>query len=205
MRNIPFTVIIIFILAGCSLFSADKKEPEDPFEAVFTAEINGAPFDGSPFKEYAQVIMTTQGEYSPQGEYSFLTIYASQFNEQLSPYHEKISINLLYEEGRQKYKTRVDSVMYDEENYMTDGGSYYEKDGDVTISTYKAFEDEEGFVTVEMEEQDNGETVVSGTFEMRVIVDYRDDPYSQRADQDTLYITNGEYRLLLDDRRDGQE
>ncbi|MTI86365.1 MAG: hypothetical protein FH748_00195 [Balneolaceae bacterium] len=197
MRNIPFTVITIFILAGCNLFS--PKEQEKSFEPTFTAEINGEPFDGSLFEGFARAVISTQGEHH------LLSIRGVEFSEELPSYNEIMGVSVLYEEGRQKYKTRVDSVMYDEENYMTDGGSYYEKDGDVTISTYKAFEDEEGFVTVEMEEQDNGETVVSGTFEMRVIVDYRDDPYSQRADQDTLYITNGEYRLLLDDRRDGRE
>lgn len=82
------------------------------------------------------------------------------------------------------------------------GGGYSEKDGDARISWYGSPGDDEGFITVEMDTLENEEVVVYGTFEMSVVVESRADPYSQRTGQDTLYITNGEYRLLLDDRRE---
>lgn len=183
------------MLSGCELFNSD--DPPVPFELVFTAEINGEPYNGakSPYGG-ASAGMTMQGDYS------YLQVFAYQYSEELYPYNEYIGISMAYEEGTTTYPTRRDTLYSNGEYLITTGGGYAENDGDARISRYNTLGDDDGFITVEMEELGDGRTAVSGTFEMRLIVDSRADPYSHRVGQDTLHITNGEYRVLLDDRRD---
>ncbi|MTI86364.1 MAG: hypothetical protein FH748_00190 [Balneolaceae bacterium] len=203
MKRTLTAMAIALTLLGCSLFSAEDQEPEDPFEPVFTAQINGKPFEGSSFRGRAGAIAII----STRGANTHLTITGTEWSEKLFPYNGDISISMLYENGKQKYSTQTDYFTDIDGHPKSIGGTYYENDGDARISVYEAYNDDEGFITVHVEEQDDGRTVVSGTFEMRLIVDSRADPYSQWADQDTLYITNGEYRVSLFDydQWNGQE
>ena len=194
---IPYHILLplLVMLSGCRLFNSD--DPPVPFEPVFTAEINGEPYDGTkPPYGGAQAVMTMQGDYD------FLTIFAYQYSEEWYPYNEYVGIHLIYEEGTTTYPTRKDTVQINEVYDLHPGGGYGENDGDAIISTYHTQGDDDGFITVGMEELGDGRTVVFGTFEMRVIVSGRANQYSRRVGQDTLHITNGEYRVLLDDRRD---
>lgn len=170
-----------YTLTPCPLKCSNSREP-----------YNGAkpPYGG------ASAVMTMQGDYP------YLQVFADQFSEELYPYHETIVISMIYEDVKTTYPTKRDTVETNEVDFINPGGKYYESDGDARISSYHAPGDDDGYITVEMEEQGDGRTAVFGTFEMMVIVGGRANDYSRRVGQDTLYITNGEYRVLLDDRRD---
>ncbi|MBO6584652.1 MAG: hypothetical protein JJ953_00965 [Gracilimonas sp.] len=189
--GLPFSILLIIIALGSCAINSEK---EDHFEPIFKAEINGESFDGTDFEESAKASMTQQGDYH------YLTIAAYQYNKNLFPYNEYIGISLIYQQSKNSFPTKKDTIKVNEYYDRYPGGKYSESDGDAKISWYEAF-DENGYITVEMKELENGEIVVYGTFEMKVAVQSRADQYSQRVNQDTLSITNGEYRLMLEDRR----
>ncbi len=194
MRTSPF--LILLFLLSCSLLNSKEKNSE--ITPVFKAEINGDSFNGALFEESAIAGITTQGEYS------YLQVFGTQYSEENYPYNEFIGMSIIYVEGATTYLTRQDTIQINDEFTRYTGGSFAESDGDAQISWYRTAGDGEGFITVETDTIKNGQVILYGTFEMTVVVDSRADPFSRRADEDTLHITNGKYRLLLDDRRENQ-
>jgi len=81
-------------------------------------------------------------------------------------------------------------------------GAYFEKDDDVVISHFEIPDESDGFVSVELEEFEDGRKTISGTFEMTVYVRKRLNTAFPQQEQDTLVITNGQYVLELNDFRD---
>lgn len=195
----PVTIFIgvFLLLASCGLVGG--KEKQEPFEPVFKAEINGEPFNG--VGDWSEQFPPGAG-MTMQGEYPYLSIFGVQFSEEFYPYNESIGISLFYKKEQIQYATRQDTVKINEDYERFSGGRYSENEGDANISMYRSLDDHEGYITVEMDTLESGEVVVFGTFRTQVIMIYRTDAYSQRVGQDTLHITNGEYRLLLDDRRE---
>ncbi len=144
-----------------------------------------------------------QAGITMQGGYPYLQVSAKQFSKEFYPYNENISFSMVYEEGKTTYPTRMDTLFSNGNFIRIMGGLYTEVGGDAVISSYRPPGDDDGYITVEMEELEDGRSAVSGTFEMKVIVSSRADPHSHRVGQDTLYITNGKYRVLLvQDQRD---
>ena len=188
------SVLLFFFFLSCGLLGSKDKGSE--IKPIFTAEINGEVFDGTTYEESAKAGITLQGKYP------YLSIVADQYSEEFYPNNEAIGINVIYTEGIKKYSTKKDTVKINEDFDRFLGGVYYESDGDASISWYASTANDEGYITIETDTMENGEVVIFGMFEMTVVVETRADSYSHRVGQDTLYITNGEYRLLLDDRRD---
>tara|TARA_R100000479_G_C6379868_1_gene200611 strand:+ start:573 stop:1166 length:594 start_codon:yes stop_codon:yes gene_type:complete len=193
MRFVAFLFVSMSILlfAGCSLFPSNN---EDKFEPFFTAEINGEPYDA----RYIDNKLRADASLTNQGNLLYLNVFGDQWDPEYYPYFEQIGFSVDYIENKTEYSSILDTVGAFRNLYL--GGSYYEVNGDATISKYDAKNDTQGYLVVNFEPQKNGKTIVSGTFEMRVIVNRRADQYSLRVNQDTLYITNGKYRLKLDDR-----
>jgi hypothetical protein len=54
---------------------------------------------------------------------------------------------------------------------------------------------------VQFDELETGEMVVFGTFQMTVVKKRRNDTKSLWVGQDTIRITKGKYRMLLEDER----
>tara|TARA_R100001198_G_C5189379_1_gene182662 strand:+ start:41 stop:622 length:582 start_codon:yes stop_codon:yes gene_type:complete len=188
---LPYIITIVIFLNSCGILPSNNEEK---FEPVFTAEINGEPYDARAINGK----LTAKAVLTDQGEYLYLTIFGYEYDPQFYPYNEFVGFSMNYSEGISEYPAILDTITAGRNLYL--GGNYYEVNGDATISVYEAKNDTQGHVTVNFEPQKKGKTIVSGTFEMRVIVNRRADQYSLRVNQDTLYITNGKYRLKLDDR-----
>jgi len=182
---------LFLILSGCGLFDADPK-PLEPIENFFYAEINNEAFTAN----YVSAgIETARG-------HDFLEFGGSYKSEELFPYSEKIILSLIYDEETTTYPLYNDATLTKEMGFRIPGGSYNEKDGDVIITRFEFPTDSEGFVTIELEELEDGRKTISGTFEMTVYLSFRIDTACPQQEQDTLHITNGRYLMELNDRRE---
>ncbi len=192
MKNIyQILFLVLLIHSGCSLFDNDPKTLE-PIQTFFYAEINGERFDANK----ANAVLNTARGHSLlafSGAYSF---------EDLFPYTERISFSVIFIENTIKYPLKLDSILTKKIGFRIPKSSYFENDGDVIISDYQAPEDSDGFVTVELEELEDGRKTISGTFEMTVYLNKRIETAFPQQEQDTLIITNGQYLLELRDFRD---
>ncbi len=190
--NMLFQISLPFLLifSGCSLFDTEPK-PLEPIQTFFYAEINGERFDAN---RANAVLNGWRG-------YTILTFSGSHHPDEIYPYHEIISFNNVYNNSQITYPLLFDSVATESLGFPVPFVSYYENDGDVIISDYQASDDSEGFVTVELEELDDGRKTISGTFEMTVYLKKRIETAFPQQEQDTLHITNGKYLLELRDFR----
>ena len=196
MNILHLLILFYLVFTGCNLFNLGGDQ--EKFEAIFKAEINGELYDISDKPETHVVfkaVVTTQGAYS------YLGIFSDIYQQELFPYKESLSFSLIWEENKTEYYSKRDSILIGK-YYLPLGGTYYEADGDALISTFNSPTDDDGFITVNIEKLNNDKEVVFGNFEYSVVTRYPLDECSQRVGQDTLHITNGEYRLLLDDRRE---
>lgn len=108
---------------------------------------------------------------------------------------------MVYNDTSNNYSLHFDSALSNDIGFNVPVGSYYENDGDVIISDYQAPDDSDGFVSVELEELEDGRKTISGTFEMTVYLKKRINTAFPQQEQDTLHITNGKYLLELRDFR----
>ena len=182
---------LFLILSSCGLFDADPK-PLEPIENFFYAEINGEPFNAN---RLGAGVETFRGR-------SFLEFSVKHNSEELFPYAEGFGISLIFNEDITMYPLHIDSALSEELGFNIPGASYSEADGDVTISYFKTPENSEGFVSIELEELEDGRKTISGTFEMTVYLSFRIDTACPQQEQDTLHITNGRYLMELNDRRE---
>jgi len=114
------------------------------------------------------------------------------------PYNETIIIAVVWDELINTYSSAADTTKYSDFNIVVNGGFYNENDGDAGISTYSTRPSDDGYFTINLEENNN---IIYGNFEFTVIKNSRNNSFSRRIGQDTLKITNGEFRLMLNDNR----
>jgi len=122
--------------------------------------------------------------------------------EELVPYQESISFVIVFNETTTYYPLRFDSVLTNELGFDVPSGAYFENDWDVVISHFEIPDDSDGFVSVELEELEDGRKTISGTFEMTVYLRKRLNTAFPQQEQDTLVITNGQFLLKLRDSSD---
>ena len=185
---------MFLLLSNCTLFNSNEKN----FESTFKAEINDEIFDilkiSSDNTIYDAVITN-------QGSYAYLVVFAGIIDETAFPYTERVSFALALNEDKTNYSSFSDFIQIGEFSERRIGGAFFEINGDVRISSFYPPIDDQGFITVNIETLNDGREVVFGNFEFSVVTSEPLTQYSRRVGQDTLHITNGEYRLLLDDRR----
>ncbi|MBO6794068.1 MAG: hypothetical protein JJ895_09160 [Balneolaceae bacterium] len=192
MKNIYqilFPVLLFY--SGCSLFDAESK-PLEPIQTYFYAEINGERFDANGGNA---AITSANG-------YSMLDFGGSYYAEELFPYRESVAFSIIYTETTTTYPLQLDSALTKNLGFNIPSAAYYENDGDVVISHFRKPHESDGFVTVELEELEDGRKTISGTFEMTVYLNKRIETAFPQQEQDTLIITNGQYLLELRDFRD---
>ncbi len=189
--TIQISLPLLLIFSGCSLFDNEPK-PLEPIPTFFYAEINGERFDANG----ANAVIT------PANQYSMLDFGGTFHFEELFPYKETIAFSVIYNENSSTYTLRLDSILSNNLGFNTPSAAYYEKDGDAVISHYKKPDDSDGFVSVELEELEDGRKTISGTFEMTVYLKKRINTAFPQQEQDTLHITNGKYLLELRDFRE---
>lgn len=198
MNRVYFLILfsISFALLKCNLFDSGNEN----FEPTFKAEINGETFFDilkiSSDNTIYDAVITNQGSYA------YLVVFAEIVDETAFPYTEQISFALAFEEDNMTYSSASSFIQIGELGDRRIGGSYYEINGDVLISAFYSPLDDNGVITVNIEELEEGRVAVFGNFEFTTVTNEPLNQFSQRIGQDTLHITNGEYRLLLDDRRE---
>jgi len=195
MSSIHLLLPIYFILTSCSLFNPNKN---DDFNTVFKAEINGELMDISTFDKD---LITISAGLSTANDITFLRISGNFYDEAYYPYREIIGVSVPWSGSSEIHTLDSDTVYYNQNFYWIKRGMYFEADGDVSISSFYSTKDDQGVITVNIETLNDGRDVVFGNFEFSVVTSEPLNQFSQRIGQDTLHITNGEYRLLLDDRR----
>lgn len=193
MYLIYYHIIISFflLLSNCSLFEEDP-EPLEAITTYFTADINGETFSAN----------SLDGGIELWRGYNFLEFSGQYSSKDIIPYREEIVFSMVYEEETTWYSLHNDSLLTDLMGFKVPSSSYYEAESDVTLSYFKLSNNSDGFITVKLEEREDGRTTISGTFEMTVYLDYRIESNFPQTEDDTLYISNGQYLLLLDDRRE---
>ncbi len=189
--TIQISLPLLLIFSSCSLFDNEPK-PLEPIPTFFYAEINGERFHAN---RANAVLNDWRG-------YSILTFSGSHHFDEIHPYHEIITFNSVYYNSQFTYFLEFDSLASQILGFPIPLGKYYENDGDVIISDYQAPDDSDGFVSVELEELEDGRKTISGTFEMTVYLKKRTNTAFPQQEQDTLHITNGKYLLELRDRRE---
>ena len=185
------------LICSCTVFSSNSKK--ERFEPTFKAEINGELYDMNQFESH--LTLPIAGTTSANGVKT-LQIFCYFYSKDLYPYKESISMNIVpWSDSSGVFRLDGDITYYNQDHYWIRRGSYRESDGDAAISSFLTPKGDQGFVTVNKETLSDGREVVYGNFEYIVVENYLNEEVSQRVGQDTLHITNGEYRLLLDDRR----
>ncbi|MCR9131505.1 MAG: hypothetical protein NXI08_02985 [bacterium] len=193
MNIINALLLVYLLLIGCTLNGSNGKK----FEPTFRAEINGETFDITMVDE---VFVSQIAGISYSNEISFLSIFGSIYNEEMYPYKETLSISVPWNNISQYHSLGSDTTYYNDNFYWVKRAMYSEWDGDARISNFVTRSSEQGSISVNIEELPSGNLVVYGQFSFTAIVEYRGAELSQRIGQDTLHITDGEYRMLLDDR-----
>lgn len=181
---------LLLIFSSCSLFDNEPK-PLEPIPTFFYAQINGERFDAN----------RASASMSSSNNKSFLNFSGSYSDDNLFPFTKKILFLMVYNDTSNNYSLHFDSALSNDIGFNVPVGSYYENDGDVIISDYQAPDDSDGFVSVELEELEDGRKTISGTFEMTVYLKKRINTAFPQQEQDTLHITNGKYLLELRDFR----
>lgn len=182
-----FFLLLIMLASGCKLFNSEKKETEPEVEQYFHAEINGQPWSGEPRAAFTFTETDT-----------ILQVFATRFDSVKYPYNNHISFTLDYDPENTVYE-----VVRKYENSWIFGGAYYENDGDARIAVYEPIPTDSSYFTVKIKKIENGSELVTGAFAMTVVVDPDyDTAYNNqyRQQPDTVRITNGEFRVLLEER-----
>lgn len=183
-----FYLVLILLLSGCNLFDSGKKETEPEFEQYFNAEINGSIYKGTP-----------NAFLSNLGGLPWLNLFAMQYDSTKWPYAERIGFSIHFNSEKSKYGV----IRKQEENGRSSGGYFTERDGDAIIARYEPIPDSVDTLTIQIGKDEEGRRFVTGTFAMTVVVDPGyDDEHNNRYRQqpDTVRITNGEFRVLLEER-----
>ncbi len=188
---IHISLPLYLILIGCGLFDAYPK-PLEPIDAYFYAEINGEAFQANGLN----------GGVETERGHSFLGFFGNYDSDITSPYRERLSFRLIHRDEVTKYQLRIDSSLTNDMGFRIPVGSYTELDGDVVITRFESPPESDGFVTIELNELEDGRKTISGTFEMTVYLTERINTRFPQQEQDTLHITNGRYLMLLNDKRD---
>jgi len=182
---------LVLMISGCSVF---ETEPEmsalitpEPF-GYFTAEINGELWEG----DYPD------GGFVYIEEDTLLQVFSDRIDSLRFPYMDEMTFSYFYTEsmdGSQQSVIRTPTI-----HKRASGGFYSEADGDAVIAYYLPIEDSLNAFTVQIEQDEKGAYVATGTFEMKVVVEsYYDTPHNNqyRQQPDTLRITNGAYKVKL--------
>lgn len=178
---------VLLLLSGCGV-TENEIPPE--FESYFKAEINGESWSGD----------------SPRAAFTFIEtdtlfqVFTSKYDSLLYPYQDKIGFSFFKTKEKSEY-----SVLLEMDKHERITGSYYvEKDGDAVIAWYYPVDDSVNSFTVEFKTDEYERSYAEGAFALKVVVDPdydRPNNNQYRQQPDTVLITNGEYKVLLEDGR----
>jgi len=183
-----FFIILILLISGCDMFNTDKKEPEPEVKQYFRAEVNGESWSGVP-----------RAVLSNLGDLPWFSLYAIGYDSTKWPYSEDIGFSIHFNSEESEYNV----IREPEENGRTSGAYFVESDGDATIARYEPIPDSINTLIIHLEKMGNEKELVTGTFSMKVAIDPRyDNEYTNgyRQQPDTVRITNGEFRVLLEEQ-----
>ena len=181
---LPFYIVGI-LSSGCSII---ENEQPKKFESYLKAEINGKLWKGD----------VSRAVISNVGGLEWLNLYSTEFDSMSYPYNTQISFTANFDFSKKEYKV----VREQEENGRTSGGMLREMDGDAVIALYDPVFNELNHLSINLGIDEDHGRYVTGSFSMQVVVwdeyDY-DENNNYRKQPDTVYITNGKYKVLLEE------
>ncbi len=175
----------LLMLSGCGL--SDTEKPNE-FESYFKTKINGEIWSGDKPRAAFTYI---------EGDTLF-QVFASKYDNELYPYNDNLGFSFFYENKKEVY-----SVLRKLQKHgKSTGALYLEKDGDAVIAWYYPIEDDINTFTVEIKTDEHGRRYAKGTFALKVVIDPdydRPNNNKYRQQPDTVLITNGKYKVLLEE------
>jgi hypothetical protein len=192
MKIVLLFITLIALSCSPNTDTIDKYE----IEQFFRATINGVHFEGSfeegsGFLESIAILQTRSGKDA-------LQIYSGAFDENTFPYLKSITFGIRFDSLATTFPLYF---VYDDDIEISTGSLIAEHDWDGIIAFYKGSDPDETMTLIK-EVLETGEVIVRGEFKMTMVVDPNYKNSNLRRLPDTLHVENGEYRLLLDDRRD---
>lgn len=173
-----FGLLMIGLFVSCNVTDQEKVKVEQ----YFKASINGESWSGEP----RAGITIIQGD-------TLLSVYAVEEESN----QQTISYRLMYNSETIDYPVLRTPV--NEWNIV--GGFISEMSVDLVIASYNAVEDPVNNLRVEIAKEEDGNMYALGNFAMKAIVDssyqQRDNPSRQLPD--TVLITDGEFKVRIED------
>ncbi|MFD2532827.1 hypothetical protein [Gracilimonas halophila] len=185
MNSLHLVFCTFLILSGCGV---TEQEALPAFESYFKAEINGEMWAGD----------ARRSGFTYIEEDTLFQVFASKYDSLLYPYQDKIGFSFFYIKDKIEY-----SVLRHQDKHQRITGAYYvEKDGDAVIARYFPSDDDINSFTVQINQDEHGRRYAEGTFGLKVVVDPdydRPKNNQYRQQPDTVLVTNGEYKVLLEE------
>jgi len=189
---LPAVLASTLLLGSCGLAGNDENgEKTQADSTYFRTTLNGE----ETWSGEGRAIMAESGGFD------WLTIVGDTLHKQIYPHNESLQLSVAYRGPRGYSLVRM---MRSREPRLISGTSYFESDGDVTISSYHSTDDTSANqLTITSYDSTTG--IMTGTFHTTVVVDSADrvsepgEPPRRRPD--TLRFTNGEFRAKVEDRR----
>lgn len=197
MNNSHPSLILAFfasavLLASCGLTGSEEDEETQTGSLYFEATLNGnEAWIGQPEAGVSRI-----------ADLNWLQISGDTLHEDRFPYTEALVLSVAYT-GPDDY-TLVE-VMRDRGQSLISGSSYYEDDGDVSISTYYPTADSSAN-ELTITSYDAATGIMEGTFRTTVVI-AEDDREAEpgeppRRQPDTLRFIEGRFRVEVEDRRE---
>ncbi len=183
MYPIPMALLSLFfsLLVSCGILgSEDKREEDTYFDAVMNDSVWTA---------------NIRGIYRIEGDTLLAMIGMDKREKSVWPYEENLVLNVLYKPGTEEYALTGYIGM---EYYYHSQSSYHESDGDVHIASYYPIHSNPGVATLTLTNAGKNRKIAEGTFEVTYVVREVDRNSPFRRKPDTLSVTNGRFRVVLE-------
>ncbi|MEO1023310.1 MAG: hypothetical protein AAFW89_12275 [Bacteroidota bacterium] len=182
-------ILLLFLSSGCDLQEAPPAVVQPEPNGYMKAVINGESWSGDfPRTGFTFIEQDT-----------LIQVFASQFDSVRYPYNDTIVFSYFYQAGAHSFSV----LRKPDKHEQRTGGFYVENDGDAIIAWYYPIEDSVNTFTVEIKKDEENRVYAEGTFSMKVVIDpvydNKEPNNTFRQQPDTVLITNGEYRIPLND------
>ena len=192
-RDMKTTILLIILLTNsCGLFE-NNQENDLTFVDVFSFNLNGEAFFGEP-----RAVTTTTDQFD---QLVFSGVRLDSTKVPYGPYLQRLVIGAILEDGRRQYP--IIRSFQQEPPYLAEGGFISERDGDAPIAQYNPIDSELNRLVIQKADSEFG-PYIFGEFETIAVVEENVSEFGHRNRRlpDTLHITNGRFRILLEQEGD---
>ncbi len=189
MNGLLLALLVAPFIGGCGLFGAEEEEVERCETCFVSAYINDHSWQSQDVKGGQLPVLS--------GDERTLFDFCGVAREDV--YREHLCIAWLEDNA----PTGNKNIAFIQEDGYSHGGRFDELDWDVIISSYDATADSTANI-LNVESWDEERRIAEGSFEMLLTYKGTQDPLygpSMRRYPDTLRITDGRFRVEMEDRR----